>query len=95
MNTLREKLDEALAELAGLRAREADRLESSGLREQLEALNAENQRLSEQRQAARMGLEAAQRDLANAWEHHGVLELQLKGARARVARLTLVLRGQR
>lgn len=93
--SLRDALDAARAELEQLKAQGAQSLERSGLRETLQQLTAENQELTERRAEARERLADLQKAIAAAKQHGAELELQLKGARARVAKLVGAVSGGR
>jgi hypothetical protein len=92
---LAEALAAARAELQRLEAREAEQLERSGLRDTVNLLTVENQRLSEEREQMREELQRLERQLREERERKAMLELQLKGARSRVQKLTQAVRGPR
>ena len=91
--SLQDAIAAARAELARLKAMETAALERSDLRGAVEQLTAENQHLSEQRQEARERITELKKAVTAATEHGAELELQLKGARARLARLTAAVGG--
>lgn len=85
--SLQEALAAARAEVERLKQLEAESVERSGLKEKLQELTAENQWLTEQRAEARERIADLQKAIAAAKQHGAELELQLKGARSRVAKL--------
>ena len=91
--SLHDALAAARAELEQLKAQSAESLERSGLRETLQQLTAENQELTERRAEARERLQDLQKAIAAAKQHGAELELQLKGARARIAKLVAAVGG--
>ncbi|MBK7857067.1 MAG: hypothetical protein IPJ65_00325 [Archangiaceae bacterium] len=93
--SLPEAVARARAELQALEAREAEQLEKSGLRDTVHRLTDENQALQLEREAVREGTDRLRAELKAAQEQRATLELQLKGARARVQRLSLALRPRR
>ena len=91
--SLQDAIAAARAELVRLRAREAELLVQSGLRDTVERLTTENQGLSERRAVARERIEELTKAIAAAKEHGAELELQIKGARSRVQKLRAALDG--
>jgi len=92
MSSLEAALSAAKAELEQLRGREAEQLERSGLRETVHQLTLDNQVLSDERERLRRRVDELKRELAAAREQRAMIELQIKGARARVQRLASSVR---
>lgn len=86
--SLTDALQAAKEQLTKLRAQEAEQLEKSGLRETVQELTLDNQLLTDERERVRREIDRVTRDLAEVREHKALLEQQIKGARARMARLS-------
>lgn len=93
--SLADAIAAARAELEQLKLKETEQLDRSGLRDTVQRLTAENQALSDRRTEVRERIEEAKRAIAAAREHGAELELQIKGARARVAKLQAAIGARR
>jgi len=93
--SLEEAIARARAELEKLKAEEAEQLQASGVESLVQQLTAENQALQDQRMEVRQQLETLEERVAAARQQGAELELQLKGARARVQKLTVAVGRQR
>ena len=90
--SLEDAIGKARAELEELKAREASLLDSSGMKSLIATLTEENQRLNAERTATRERIEQLKAAIAEAKERRAEVELELKGARARVLKLGAAVR---
>jgi hypothetical protein len=93
--SLDDAIARAKAELERLRAQEAAALEQSGIRGLVAQLTAENQALTVRRTELRDRLDELGKALAAAKQHGAMVELQIKGAKARVEKLTQAVGARR
>jgi chromosome segregation ATPase len=93
--SLEDAIAKARAELEALKEREAEVAAASGVDSLVEQLTAENQALQEQRMKVREEIDRLEAAVTAARQRGSELELQLKGARARVQKLTAAVGRQR
>ncbi len=89
--SLEDAIAKARAELEHLKQREVAELHASGVEGVIAQLTAENQALQEARAKLRTDITQLEAAVEAARQNGAELELQLKGARARVQKLTFAV----